>query len=50
MGCEGTYSEIVQINSNPTASFYYEPLEPSTLDPFIQFKNFSTPNVQTFCL
>lgn len=47
-GCEGTYSEIAQINSNPTASFYYEPLEPSTLDPFIHFKNFSTPNVQTF--
>ena len=45
-GCASTYSEVIEVHSNPESDFYFTPSEPSTTDPLVQFINLSTPNTQ----
>ncbi|MBJ10328.1 MAG: hypothetical protein CMP66_02550 [Flavobacteriales bacterium] len=45
-GCASTYSEVLEVHSNPESDFYFTPSEPSATDPLVQFINLSTPNTQ----
>ena len=48
MGCASTYSETIEIYSNPISDFYYNPSDPSTTESLVQFINLSTLNTQSF--
>ena len=46
-GCANTYSETIEIYSNPISDFYYNPSDPSTTESLVQFINLSTLNTQS---
>lgn len=46
-GCANTYSETIEIYSNPISDFYYTPSDPTTTQPLVQFSNLSTLNTQS---
>ena len=47
-GCSATYTEMVNVYSNPNANFYFTKDPISTLNPEVQFINLSTSNTQTY--
>lgn len=47
-GCSATYTEMVDVYTNPNADFYFTPDPASTLNSEVQFMNLSTANTQAY--